>query len=217
VLWQTTHEPTLCVSSIISKTNENTKYLIGHVHWCTCARAITSCASEMWSQNAILSVDRIRYRYGWPAAVHGINIANRSGDHMARRMTGIRASDDMERTTEVVACRVLCRKAGTPRNHMRWRIKTERRSHPPLTRYMRNADSKYFTPSISSLTHDTTHWLHYHVDRGFVCNLTHRLLDYMLLCTGTLSLLTSQVVYLYHIEPAMLPPRLSTIPVLTTL
>jgi hypothetical protein len=51
----------------------------------TYAPTIISYASELQSQNTILSVDRIRYRYSQPAAVHGIDVANRSGDHIARR------------------------------------------------------------------------------------------------------------------------------------
>jgi hypothetical protein len=60
---------------IISGTDKTTKLLVKHVHWCTCVCTVVSRASKTWSQNTILSIDRIRYRYGRLTAVHGIDLA----------------------------------------------------------------------------------------------------------------------------------------------
>jgi hypothetical protein len=59
---------------------------------------------------AILSMSQIRYRYSRPAAVHGVDIANRPGE--SNGTSG--PSGDTDRDTRAVAHRVLHRKGGPP-------------------------------------------------------------------------------------------------------
>jgi hypothetical protein len=127
-------------------------------------------------KNAILSVDQIRYRYSRPVAIHSINVANQSGNHMAcwslgdwRQGLGRHGTNNGSRSTSCAT-----QKARTPRNHM-WNPCAEmewdgKAIASPLTGYMRDTDSKsvFHRLFLSYPWHDSLPTPHY-VDRGFVC------------------------------------------------
>jgi hypothetical protein len=129
-----------------------------HVH-ARSPRAPANCNCKM------LSYPLIGYDTGtadqWPYTASTYLINHAIAWHVGHSVIDVRALDDMERTTKVVACRVLHRKAVTPGNHM-WdpHAATERDGKAiasPLTGYMRNTDSKcfstlYFFLSMTQLT-----------------------------------------------------------------
>jgi hypothetical protein len=96
-------------------------------------------------------------------------------------MTDVRSSHDMERTTEVIARRVLRGKVGTPGGHMQNPYEaTDRESalfagwkggHTPLTGCMHNMYSKIlFFPFLTLTTRLTAY--HYYVSWGYVHELS---------------------------------------------
>jgi hypothetical protein len=171
---------------------------------------------------AILSVDRIRYRYGRPAAVLSIDIANWSGDRMAHWSLSDWHQNLGQHGMNHGSHSTMCAMQKKPKflvttyGIRMWpRNETERRSHPPDQVYAQHGQQKYSTIYFSLSLH-TTYCLHCYIDRGFVWQHNTSVLDYMSLCTKTRSPSHHLVVYLFHIEPIILPLRPSTIPVLTT-
>jgi hypothetical protein len=172
LLWQTQiHELLLFIQPIISKTDRIYK-VISHVYRYTCAGAIVSRASELRSQKAILSVDRIRYRYGRLVAVHSTDIANRSGHHMARRSLGDwrqylgRHGTNHERHS--TSCTMQkSRIPRKPHTESACGHGTRRKGDriPPDREYAQHGQQNV-TPSIFSLPLDTTHCLFHHIARG---------------------------------------------------
>jgi hypothetical protein len=69
---------------------------------------------------AILSVSSIRYRHSQLTAVHGTDLADRSGNrmHISHPSADIRPSDNLNQTTMAIAHLMLCRTAGSSRNQM---------------------------------------------------------------------------------------------------
>jgi hypothetical protein len=135
-------------------------------------------------------------------------------------VTSIRASDDTELTTEVVARHVLRGEAGTSGNHMRNpHVAMDRDGKviaSPLTRCMHDMDSKnYFLFSYLQKTRPADYF--YHADWGYVYKivmLSSRLHIFMYKASPPSSL---QVVYPFPFEPEVLPLRPLIILVLTAL
>jgi hypothetical protein len=160
-----------------------------------CTHNHFACQSTVIS-NAILSIDRIRYRYGRPAAVHGIDVATQSGDHMACRSVGDWCQSlgwyRMNNESRSMPCATQkSRNSREPHAASACGHGTRRKSDrmPPDQMYARHGQ-QIFSTLYFFLIHNTTHCLHHYVDRGFVCQHDTLILNYMLLCIQPHPLLT---------------------------
>jgi hypothetical protein len=107
-------------------------------------------------KSAILSVDRIRYRYGRPAAVHGIDVANRSGDRMARRSLsdwhqGLGRHGTNNESHTMSCATQKSRNSREPHAESACGDRTRRKGNPipPDRMYTWHGQQKCFPPSIS--------------------------------------------------------------------
>jgi hypothetical protein len=187
----------------------------------TCVHVITSRTSELRSQHAILSVDRIRYRYSQLVTIHSIDVANRSGDRIARRPLGDWCQSLCRHGTNHKSRSTLCatqksRNSRMPHTESACGHGMRRKGDhiPPDRMYAQHGQQIYSTICFSSLS--TTRPTDYtSMLSGALYAFWHtdlRLHVFMYIASPHPH---PQVIYLFHIEPAMLLPRLSTILVLT--